>query len=240
MSQTLQASPELVAQSADYFAANPDVDFLVAVVSKGEFYRPEREDLAKHEAMVYGTQAVRVHRRQLTPAGLADAAPEMPEYPAVVGTVELLLASVKLDGVSARQLAELIYGAALQQELTPAAAEAMMEAVADWLGTALANGLDSITLQNDGVLATLVAEAGGAVAADQTADGTGQAGDGAGQAGDGAGQAGDGADAGGPADDKKDDGQAGDSSAAADAPAAKPAKAKAAPKKKASTDASAA
>ncbi|MDJ0363574.1 hypothetical protein QMK33_00300 [Hymenobacter sp. H14-R3] len=142
MGNSEYSASDLVAMSGDYFAANPDVEHLVAVVGTGTFYRPERESIAKDEARVAQSTTMRILRSPLAaPAVAPSVDAEVPEFPAVVGTLELLLAEVKLVGALPRQLAEVIYQAALA-EADPAV---MLENVADFLMTALANGLDTIT-----------------------------------------------------------------------------------------------
>jgi hypothetical protein len=154
MGNSEYSTENLVAMSADYFAANPDVEHLVVVVGTGTFYRPERESIAKDEATVAHSTTTHIMRSQLPVASTPSANAEVPEFPAVVGTLELALGKVKLVGALPRQLAEVIYQSASQQP-NP---EAMMEAVVDFLLAALAVGLDSVTYTPQPVAMLVAAE----------------------------------------------------------------------------------
>jgi hypothetical protein len=151
MKKTELTRPELVKASADYFRSNPDVDTLLVIVGTGVFYRPERKTLAEHEAAVAETTVTTIHRME---AGVAtvdqsnlvdvEGAEILPEFPAAVNTLELVLGSLKVSGVKPRDFAEVLYLSALQAGLTRAAAEDQLEAVADYLMAEMAKGLSSV------------------------------------------------------------------------------------------------
>ncbi len=137
MTKTEFSPAELVSMSADYFASNPDVDYLVAVVGSGTFYRPEREGYAEHDAAVGQTTTRRVHRHELpaadgSPARLVEVegAVLMPIFPAAVQ--ELADALDARGEVTARKMAEGIY-CALHLSHGPERAEALTRETVNYL-----------------------------------------------------------------------------------------------------------
>lgn len=149
MDNTEQIRRELAALSADYFTSNPDVDTLLVVVGTKVFYRPERESLAAHEAAVAETSVLTIHRRE---AGLAT--PELvdveganieTEFPASVGIVEMILASVEMVGETPRKMAEIIWLTLLNLAGNRPDAETQMEAVEEYMMGLMADGLSSVT-----------------------------------------------------------------------------------------------
>jgi hypothetical protein len=170
MSNYLYSFNDLMERSRDYFTANPDVSFLAAVTGTGNFYRPEREDAARYEAGITGTSAIRIHRSDVEKAltaGAGDA--EVPELPAVVGTLELVLASGKLEGTTPHELAEVIYWTALQNGMSQAGAEEMLATLADFLMTKMAQGMTAISLTKTEAGAVITVETPAAPAVDSAA-----------------------------------------------------------------------
>ena len=170
MANTEQPRLELVGLSADYFASNPDVDKLLVVVGTKVFYRPERETLATHEAAVAETSVMTIHRHEAegtTPdqSSLVDVEGSVInlEFPASVGAVELILASIKMMGETPRKMAELIYLAILQVAGNRAAAATEMEWVEEYLMDLMAQGLSTVTYtpENNEFLALEIAKPAG-------------------------------------------------------------------------------
>lgn len=166
---------ELALMSEPYFASNPDVEVLVAVVGTGEFYRPEREDTAKYEAEAAGTTTMRVTRHQLDTQVARDVegANALPEFPPQVDELEFMLSTTILDKASLRKLAELVYLAALHTGATRVQATEQLEMVTEFLMEEFAKGVDlpepePVKLMDEG---QAVAEAADE-AADEVADKT--------------------------------------------------------------------